>query len=205
MRFKKPVYTLLSALFLNSVTLSIQAVQINESFNPIFNEGEFTVINDSVDDIFAFFVANNNALQADKAGGPVLDSWRPAVTTRSDWVNGIVFSALRESIWTPPDTSQIDWDNVFGATFDRALAYWSDGFLEIPQASIAAGSTENGFLFISDTPASPWIAFGVNGTVATGVTNNTVVPAPTAVWLFGSGVVGLAGLFRRLKQPKKSS
>jgi len=54
MRFKKPVYTLLSALFLNSVTLTIQAVQINENFNPIFNKGEFTVINDSVSDIFVF-------------------------------------------------------------------------------------------------------------------------------------------------------
>jgi len=39
-----------------------------------------------------------------------------------------------------------------------------------------------------------------NGSVTAGTVTNTVVPVPAAVWLFGSGLLGLVGIARRKKK-----
>ena len=190
-------------------------VEILEIFDASVGEGEYIVTNNSGEDIYAFFVGNNQATQTDKGDNPLLNSWNSRVITRDVWESGsIPFPVdlfLRshhsedpddieptfplENAWTPPVTTILSWDNIFGAGFTQAVGYWSDGFREIPQTHIENGSTENGFLFSSPVPASPFIAFGNNGITGQGTT--TVVPLPSAILLFGSGLLGFVGLKRK--------
>ncbi len=178
------------------VSGAANAIIINETFDFTVGEGEFTVTNDSTDGLYAFFVGNDTASGADKSD-PTLASWLPTVVSRTQWENGTIGFPTFESVWTPPDTTTISWDATFGAGTNQALGYWSDGFGEVPQAPIAAGTTQGGFIFYAGIPNSPFIAFGTNGVIGQGNTN--VVPVPAAIWLFGSGLIGLVGLARRKK------
>ena len=66
-----------------------------------------------------------------------------------------------------------------------------------------------GGIIINTTTLSPatgnWDTGGLDFTAdfsASGVAVNTTVPVPAAVWLFGSGLIGLIGLGRRLRGQK---
>jgi hypothetical protein len=54
-------------------------------------------------------------------------------------------------------------------------------------------------LTLSEAAGNPWASDGssINPTFANG--SVTVVPIPAAMWLFGSGLVGLIGISRRKK------
>ena len=192
---KKSIKSIIFLIGMATV-FSAHAVSISVSYNTTFQSGEFTVMNDSASDVFAIFVADNGAIQADKTGD-ALESWAPRVFTRSQWETGTVyFPDFDSPLWTAPDTTLLSWDNIFGAEYDRGFGYWTDGFGEVEQSPIAAGTTQDGFLFYSDTnlPISSWMVYGADSIIAT---NNTVVPVPAAAWLFGSALLGLAGIGRK--------
>lgn len=216
---------ILSALFLaitalNQIHAAVaigtnQPVTILETFQQTTDysygtetKGEFTVINNSSSDIYAFFVANNTAHQADKTynefdsvtGSPILESWNPTVITRADWESGnINFPESNPflEVWTPPDTTQISWDDTFGPNATKAFGYWTDGFFEVAQRAILSGETVSGFLFYSLVPNSPAVAFGKDGDIVA-LGHTTVVPLPGTIWLFSFGLVFL-GRFKAKK------
>ena len=199
---------LLSLTLTTSVLLSgavSAAVIIDETFDAGLGQGEFTVTNNSGEGLFAFFVGNETATGADKSD-PALAAWRPSLISRAQWETGsIAFPEPSRggpivdvfATWTAPDTTTISWDATFGVGTTQALGYWVDGFNEVPQTPIADGTTQAGFIFYAPSPNSPFIAFGANGIIGQG--NTSVVPVPAAVWLFGSGLLGLAGVARRRK------
>jgi len=168
----------------------LPSVDIDEVFDPFTMDGEFTVHNNTSEDVFAFVVANDTA--TDSFSG--VNFWNSAIISRSLWEEGFdFFMGLPE--WTAPDTSSIDWDSTFGAEFNQAIAYWAADLLEVSGTPIASETTEGPFFFSSELPASPFIAFGATGnTVGQGSTN--VVPEPTAAWLLLTALVCLVGSYR---------
>lgn len=91
--------------------------------------------------------------------------------------------------------------NRFGYTFgdfsDRlSLGAFADGAsftLEtILDVSVSSPPFEMGGLALIGDPSNIGTAPGVSGSVSVGV-----IPVPAAVWLFGSGLLGLVGLARR--------
>lgn len=208
------------AIFLTS--LSAQAltiadpVTIDETFDPGSGSGSFTVNNVSAPDIYAFAVGNNGAMSASGQGGGLLipslliggpgapEAWGADVIQRSDWdTNSSSFGSGASTSWSVPDTSTLAWDSLFGSQFTQIVAYWvvDDGvtITDISgtiSAPIATGTSASHFSFQSTFAASPFATFDQNGSVsATG--NTQVVPVPAAVWLFGSGLLGLVGIARR--------
>jgi len=130
-------------------------------------------------------------------------SWTGAVISRSDWENGNIswfgfgdLARIGPGGWTPPDTTQLSWDSIFGSDYFQAAGYWSDGFGEIIPEAIADGETRGGFLFYSQVPASPFVAFDSSGGIV-GQGATSVVPLPPAVLLFGSALAGFVGLRKR--------
>ncbi len=177
-------------------------VTIQETFDPSQGQGEYTVSNQSGSGIYAFFVGNNLATGVGKSE-QALPSWTGAVISRSDWENGNIswfgfrdLARIGPGGWTPPDTTQLSWDSIFGSDYTKAAGYWSDGFGEIIPEAIANGETRGGFLFYSQVPASPFVAFDSSGGIV-GQGATSVVPLPPAVLLFGSALAGFVGLRKR--------
>lgn len=108
-------------------------------------------------------------------GTPTLGAlWEPASTMDGDGLAGLAFP-------TP-----ISGSNVLLATlsFD-AIAFGTSDLL----ASVSKGDLTEGFPLV-DGGFADFIV--IPGSV-------TVVPVPAAVWLFGSGLIGLVGLAKRKK------
>jgi hypothetical protein len=95
---------------------------------------------------------------------------------------------------------------------DGVSIFWSWMFVSVPAGSIAALSDPNSPApsFIPDVAGDYDLELIVNDgfddSAPDFVTiSATVVPVPPAVWLFGSGLLGLVGIARRRKQPKQDS
>jgi hypothetical protein len=85
--------------------------------------------------------------------------------------------------------------------------HWNDGDIDMGQgadAIVTCGNTcEVGDSFTLDynavVPSGSFIGvayqFHITGTIG----EQTVIPIPAAVWLFGSGLLGLVGVARRRK------
>ncbi len=77
----------------------------------------------------------------------------------------------------------------------------------IPIASVLSGGGQPSVSFLADLTSNTTytvrtaFSFGINGTgvTANATTSVSAVPIPAAVWLFGSGLIGLIGLARRKK------
>jgi len=81
---------------------------------------------------------------------------------------------------TPPDGYTLDWNSTWEVALGGGGGHHMTGMMS-GNWSCRSGCTETGTVTLE---------FG--GTVST-------VPVPAAVWLFGSGMIGLAGLARRRK------
>ncbi len=164
-------------------------------------EGGFTITNDTNQAIYGFAVGANGADRS-TYNGPLGLNWVSALTTEDGWNNG----------WA------VDWSEAYFTVDTRSIGLFSDLFagynqvviyayipselvLEGAPASrgLAAGEIESGFTFVTDELASPFVTFDQNyNLLETGDTLHVAtVPVPAAVWLFLSGVLGLAGIARR--------
>ena len=90
--------------------------------------------------------------------------------------------------FAPPTGEQI----VFGLSFiSTDPTAWSGvNFANFPPES---GNIDQAIFFLTELDASDNLLFEGFGTLDT----VAVVPIPAAVWLFGSGLLGLIGLARR--------
>jgi len=191
-----------AALFL--ATSSAQAVIIEEQwtdYDPLIGggEAEYTVINDSGSSIYAFFIANDTAT----------NNW----STNNGWDSRNIFA----SEWDSPDSTINYLGGVDNPIFTAELGLFSDLFTGYEQVlmytfnyynqngldanpdalPIAAGDTVGGFFFTTEELASPFVAIDQSGAIVGAGEAVHVVPVPAAVWLFGSGLIGLAGISRR--------
>ncbi len=79
-------------------------------------------------------------------------------------------------------------------TFNTKMQAGTANFTMDTTTNTLVGGFVSGVTFLAQTPE--FIGASVD---LTDLTSPTVVPVPAAVWLFGSGLVGLAGIARRKK------
>ena len=106
---------------------------------------------------------------------------------------GIV-NGLGESLGSTPR-------NLLSGSFS-SFSYDASGFNEVFIASGPDWKDRDLLRALEVDPTTPFDFFGfsvesVNGTVISTDIVNTAVPVPAAVWLFGSGLLGLVGVARR--------
>ncbi len=165
---------------------------VTEVFNSSTGQGRFTLDNQTGNDIYAFVVGNNQATSASS------NFWGADVISITDWVNGYSFANIPGVIWTAPDTTQLDWNDLF-LGFTQVVAYW---VIDNPQSMpVFNGTSSSDFFFQSTAPNSPFIVLGNSGNIVeTGETTVSVVPIPAALWMFFSGALILFGF-----KPSKAS
>ena len=111
-------------------------------------------------------------------GSNVVVSACGALTGWYDGKFGNSYDSLADTMWFLDDTGEADFLRIRASDSYTALY---DYTLLLSEAFSQSG-TPGGSLDI------PWL-----------VSRTTVVPVPAAVWLFGSGLLGLVGLARRKK------
>ena len=128
------------------------------------------------------------------------EAWSGAISFTSGLsdIYGVDFAS-----WTPFGTGNFGaWD----ASSGDALHLQSNPLIGVPNgyisgANISGNATKNGSSFASlgFTPGS-YVSTLTNGSNVDTVTVNIgAVPVPAAVWLFGSGLLGLVGMAKRKK------
>ena len=151
--------------------------------------GEYQVTNNSDLDIFAFAVSNNNGVFPYTNNNALIGLWDTNTINVETWYSTIVPDADYNLVSLSSFGDFTDFFN-FG---DTVLLYFiNDGG---PIASGSATITDT-FMFSPNIPYSTGVVFGTgaNGNAAIAV---SAVPVPAAVWLFGSGLIGLVGVARR--------
>ncbi len=121
-------------------------------------------------------------------------------------VLNVLSVSIDETVWdlgsTAIRTGTID--NVAGTVDGIMMNAWSDVTGDFVAASIvfeAVGSGNSSLLSISEFALNPWANAGsvLNPLFVDSLIDVSAVPVPAAVWLFGSGLIGLAGMVRRKK------
>ncbi len=191
------VLFLMMALFLwtapaMSATVASDLTITEEWGHGGFNGAYFTV-NTTLNNIEAFAVGNDQATDA------FIDSSDWYGTTSpppAGWVGTIAYKG--EGNWY-----YSVWE---GGGFSSIALTWLDGAAEFDSyasAFLFYGSSENtlsagftdGFCGSTEFPMSPFAAHTTIGTTITGETS--AVPIPGAVWLLGSGIMGMMAIRRR--------
>jgi len=135
------------------------------------------------------------------SAGSTVDNASVGVTGWShvyDWTGGGVFGqAQTENLAITGDFSIRDGqpNNWRGdVSFDMTTTDWAG------ITNIGLGLQNNLTAFSNEIGVSSWIQKkAVAGAVDMSIATVSVVPVPAAVWLFGSGLIGLAALARRKK------
>lgn len=192
----------IAAFFL--VATSAQAVIIEErwvDFDPTIGggEAEYTVINNSGSDIYAFFIANDVATNV----GTINNGWNSRTIDAFEWDSAESNVNFLGAADNPIYTADLGLFADLFTGYEQAIMYTfnvynQNGLDANPDAlPIAAGATRAGFSFTTEILASPFIAIDQSGLIVGQGEAVHVVPVPAAVWLFGSGLMGLVGCARR--------
>ncbi len=191
--------------------LNKDAISGNETWTFDVN-GVFTGISGTVltPGVNPAYTAPYPGTSADPNGGPAMDDGVP--------VKGILLSFLAPIAGSPAGnaygTGQLQ--NVTASTFELFFpvleAQWGGSYLTPGQASggITFFGTYGSGAFSMWAEELIDLAEDPNGTgfgnprwtfqwYYTGTTDLTAIPVPAAVWLFGSGLLGLAGITKRRK------
>jgi len=152
--------------------------------------GEFTVINDSSESIYAFAVANNNPYGA--ANSNTL-GWIARPISASQWDAGDNYNfGFGDGLISTADFG------LFSELFPGYNYAFLYAYGVLSSGVINPGDIVSGFEFETVSLGSPFVAVGSSGNViATGQAVH-VVPLPAAIWLFSFGI-GLFGLLFRRK------
>lgn len=148
-------------------------------------------------DFFTFFIPENTKAAflfdytIDTGGSPydVSFSWelRRGVTTGDcNWACLTTYESFASEVFKSGEP--VGWIVPDGDISILSIAELSSGFYQMKQIGSAGSSVFSG--------ETPWDSFkyDMNYNIALDVSS---VPLPSAVWLFGSGLIGLIGLARR--------
>lgn len=170
--------------------------------------GEFTVTNDTANDVYLFAVATVDPIMAFSNLGPFSpDSmgWTTVAMTPTEWntstLDGSDFWLIQPDNPRRLTTDLGSFNTVFGSEYNGVFLYAYQN--ELSSRSIAAGATESGFYFESTALGSPYIAYALDASgnpveLISGVsTHVSAVPLPAAAWLFITGLVSMGVMGRR--------
>lgn len=192
----------------NAVTI-VPNLLVNEVYDPPTGTGYFNVSNSALSEgMYAFAVANDYVTYSYSTR----PNWYTTIVQKTDWDSSgweaVTGPGSTPVGWTFPVVGSNSWDGYFGASTNQAVFYVTGVSTSVGLESgeavyaddhLAPGASSiNEFRFSTMQPASPFVAWTQDGSVlAQGNTLETVVPVPAAVWLLGSGLLGLIGVARR--------
>jgi len=187
---------------------NVQAVTISEAwvnYDPLIGggEAEYTVTNDTSSAIYAFIVGNDVATNSWSEN----NGWNSNIVSSFEWDNPEINMSINflGGVDNPIYTNELGAFSTLFAGFEQAIMYTfnvynQNGLDANPDAlPIASGATRGGFSFTTEILASPFIAIDQSGNIvgSGNAVHVPAVPVPAAVWLFGSGLLGLVGFARR--------
>lgn len=170
--------------------------------------GEFTVNNDTSNDIFAFAVATHDPILAFTDTSPFSQTslgWTSVALTADEWnsstLDGSDFWLVQPDNARKLTTDFGSFEALFGTEYSGAFLYaYQNG---LSSSTITAGSTQSGFYFETTSLGSPYMAFSLddNNNPLALITGESVhvssVPLPAAAWLFISGLISIGVISRR--------
>ncbi len=166
---------------------------INSDIIGDFGSGVYNVSNNSDLTLFAFGVVNNNDVfpytQFATASDGAFITWSSEVVDAFNWGSFEVFDANYNLV----ALSSFGEFTDFFAPGDSVNFYWGEDtdFIN-PGASV-----QDAFFFAPALFASSGVVFGTSSSGVNSAIAVNPVPVPAAIWLFGSGLLGLAGIARR--------
>jgi|GEM_PF-7115499 len=181
--------TIVAASSANAVAVFVPPVSITETYNELTQTGSYSVTNISSDEIFAFALGNNVALDATTT---YRNHWAARTLTEAEWNQGVYLGGNYTNFegGIGFNTSEVPFQNVF-AGYSKVNVYSM-----IDDTNIQPGETTGYEFFYNATqPASPFLVLFNSGGVSTG--QATVVPLPNALMLFATGLLGFIGFKRR--------
>jgi len=195
--------TLLAVLILFALSGSARAAGvagliITESWDEYHRVVSFTATN-TYPDILEFAIGNNFAQEA----------WIEEDTANSEYItDALVARRGEDGLWYAPNDygyRPLTWlDNADGfENYNRAFLFtsWDDeetGYRGYLEWSFPEPFTTNGYRGQTVMPSSPFAAYSEANGVANPITGETSpVPIPGAVWLLGSGLLGLVAVRRK--------
>jgi hypothetical protein len=190
------------------VPLTASAMTIDEYYYPTSQEIQF-VVHQTEGNIAGFAVANSSYNQysgawIDNGYAGSWDAFRAIKDIKGNWINNT-------------NNDPVDWLYGWGIGESHAFVYcdhqlntwWnitqgttpSEGD-PLPTLNYLGEETVSGWWGSANVPYSPFTAIGIGEgaefSMAAGETTEHVVPIPAAAFLFGSGLIGLIGIRRKI-------
>jgi len=162
--------------------------------------GAFTFVDDTLLADFAELTPGNFSLASDVSGSIVYDDASLAnsgeeflgVVSFTLNLGDITYTEADDIGFGTPDTTELAFlDGVLQDVLFIAESASTSGITGDPLWEFAISGNVFDYIDLREFGAPPIIASGIIDY------NPTVVPVPAAVWLFGSGLIGLVGVARR--------
>ncbi|MCH9697252.1 MAG: hypothetical protein K0U68_04030 [Gammaproteobacteria bacterium] len=177
------------------VVVPADNVIINETFDPVFGFGSYSVTNNMTGSfpdnvIFAFAVENPFA---------ILGTGEGFDDGMIGWASQVFTMGSNEGPFSGTDLSSFSNGSRFIGFFTKQFNDPFGGFFpESLSVAIGPNQTIDGFNFQATQANSSFIAFTGNKSIAgTGETIIQFVPIPAAFWLFSSALAGLIAIKKR--------